>query len=215
MFKSSKKKSTADKLVRQMEDLEQLCFTALQIDANILGAFDRRFHLRLEAYESRMEEVERRLTAMETLLDLTSQPGSLVAAGTSDADTVSPHTPLSQLGAAGGAPKDEGHFTFESGIAPVRPPRRARPTPPPLLPIRPPSWSAESIEAFLSRSGRIVESEEDRKEWLRIVQNMSPPTSTSASGKHNSFRLGFFFKKIEQGGQSVRFKGILQRVRIA
>lgn len=192
MFKSSKKKSTADKLVRQMEDLEQLCFTALQIDANILGAFDRRFHLRLEAYESRMEEVERRVTAMETLLDLTSQPGSLVAAGTSDADTVSPHTPLSQLGAAGGAPKDEGHFTFESGIAPVRPPRRARPTPPPLLPIRPPSWSAESIEAFLSRSGRIVESEEDRKEWLRIVQNMSPPTSTSASGKHNSFRLGFF-----------------------
>lgn len=195
MFKSSKKKSTADKLVRQMEDLEQLCFTALQIDANILGAFDRRFHLRLEAYESRMEEVERRLTAMETLLDLTSQPGSLVAAGTSDADTVSPHTPLSQLGAAGGAPKDEGHFTFESGIAPVRPPRRARPTPPPLLPIRPPSWSAESIEAFLSRSGRIVESEEDRKEWLRIVQNMSPPTSTSASGKHTSFRLGFFKNK--------------------
>lgn len=195
MFKSSKKKSTADKLVRQMEDLEQLCFTALQIDANILGAFDRRFHLRLEAYESRMEEVERRLTAMETLLDLTSQPGSLVAAGTSDADTVSPHTPLSQLGAAGGAPKDEGHFTFESGIAPVRPPRRARPTPPPLLPIRPPSWSAESIEAFLSRSGRIVESEEDRKEWLRIVQNMSPPTSTSASGKHNSFRLEIFLKK--------------------
>lgn len=201
MFKSSKKKSTTDKLVRQMEDLEQLCFTALQIDANILGAFDRRFHLRLEAYESRMEEVERRVTAMETLLDLTSQPGSLVAAGTSDADTVSPHTPLSQLGAAGGAPKDEGHFTFESGIAPARPPRRARPSPPPLLPIRPPSWSAESIEAFLSRSGRIVESEEDRKEWLRIVQNMSPPTSTSASGERNSFRLGFFFKNKTRGSE--------------
>ena len=194
MFKSSKKKSTTDKLVKQMEDLEQLCFTALQIDANILGAFDRRFHLRLEAYESRMEEEERRVTAMETLLDLTTQPGSLVAAGTSDVDAVSPHTPLSQLGAAGGAPKDEGHFTFETGIAPapVRPPRRARLSPPPLPPVRPPSWSAESIEAFLSRSGRIVESEEDRKEWLRIVQNMSPPTSTSASGEQNFFRLGFF-----------------------
>ena len=191
MFKSSKKKSTTDKLVRQMEDLEQLCFTALQIDANILGAFDRRFHLRLEAYESRMEEVERRVTAMETLLDLTSQPGSLVAAGTSDVDAVSPHTPLSQLGAVGGAPKDEGHFTFESGIAPVRPPRRARPPRPPP-PTRPTSWSAESIEAFLSRSGRIVESEEDRKEWLRIVQNMSPPTSTSASGERKLFPLRFF-----------------------
>lgn len=175
MFKSSKKKSTAAKLVKQMDDLEQLCFSALQIDANILGAFDRRFHLRLEAYEKRMDEMERRLTAMETLLDLNSQPGSFVAGAVSDNEAASPHTPLSQLGAVGGAPKDEGHFTFEAGVAPSRQP-----------PPRPPSWSAESIEAFLSRSFRLVESDDDRKEWHRIVQSMSPsppPPSAANSGK--------------------------------
>lgn len=167
MFGSSKKKEkkiTAMSLLREVRDLEKLCFSALQIDANLMSAFDYRFNARLDGYLEKLRDVEKRVEVLEALNNLGSAPPSSVT-------TETPYSPLSELGAAGGEPRDEGVFTFEASFAPL-------PRPP-----RPPRWSESSIEAFLARgrSGRTVSNEDDRREWYRLVQTITD--EDTASGK--------------------------------